>query len=59
MAVNEVKQIPNNVYNINQYHKALKRRHICLTHTNCGVICDEIKRRYTIEYERDVSVDDK
>ena len=48
MAVTEVKQTPNSVFNINQSWKVLRRHHICLTNYVHDFTLDEIKRRDTI-----------
>ena len=49
---NRCKKTPNSVYNINQARKAIKRRPICLTDSDHDYILDEIKRGYTIEYDK-------
>ena len=53
-----MEQIPRTLFNRNKAHKALQRRSICLTDSYHDFILDEIKRRYTIEYEKDMSVYD-
>ena len=57
MELTEAKQIPKIVYNIYQAREALKRYHICLTDSDNDFILDEIICRDTIEYERNMSVD--
>ena len=56
MKVTEVKQIPYSVCNRNQQQKDLQRHPICITESDHEFILNEIKCRYTIEYERDMSV---
>ena len=58
MIVTDTKQIFKSVRNIKQARKALKRHPICLTNYYHYFILDEIKYGDTIEYERDISVDD-
>ena len=59
IAVTEAKQITKSVCNRNQASRDLQRRHIKITDSDHDFILDEIKRRYTIEHERGMSVDDK
>ena len=58
MSASEFNQILKNLYNRNQAHKYLQRHHIFLTASDHVFIRGEIKRRDTIEYERDMSVYD-
>ena len=57
MAENDMK-ITNSVWNRNQSHKSLQKHYIRLTDSDHYHIIDEIKRRDTVEYQRDMSVDD-
>ena len=59
ISVSELKQIPNNVCNRNQALNDLQRHYIHITDSDNDFIFDEIKRRYTIEYEIDMSVYDE
>ena len=54
-----MKKIPNSVCNRNQARKALQRRPIRLTESDRDFIFVEIKRQDTIEYYRDMNVDNK
>ena len=59
MLLTEAKQIPYNACNINQAHKNLQGHPINLTDSDHDFILDEIKCRESIEYERDISVNDE
>ena len=58
ISVTEVKQILKSVCNRHQSHKASQRHPICLPESDHDFILDETKLRDTIEYKRDMSVDD-
>ena len=53
-----MKQIPKIVWNINQALEVLQRHPICITESDNDHIIDEIKLKYTIEYDRYMSVED-
>ena len=57
MEVTEVKQIPKGVCNRNQSCKDLQRHPTYLTDSGHDFILDKIKHRDTIEYARDMGVD--
>ena len=59
MAVTDMKQIPSIVCKRNQPRKAIKSHTICLPDSDHDFILDGIKRKDTIEYERDMSIDAK
>ena len=58
MAVTEVKQMPKSECNRNQAHKYFKKHNICITDSDHDFVIGEIKRRYTIEYEKEIIVYD-
>ena len=58
MAVTSVKYIPKSLCNRNQARKDLQKYTICLTNYDHDFILDEIKRRDTIKYEINISVDE-
>ena len=59
MTLTEAKQIHMNLCNRNQVCKALQICPICITDTYHDFILGEIKCQYIIEYQRDMSVDNK
>ena len=56
--VTEAKKTPKRIRNRNQAHKAIKRHIICITDSDNDYILDEFKHIDTIEYERDIIIDD-
>ena len=58
MAVTKAKRITKSSCNINQTHRDLQCNTIFITDSDNDFILDKIKIRDTIEYERNMSVDD-
>ena len=58
MTITEIKHIPKRVLNRNQKHKALQKHPVFPTNYDHAFSPDEIKRLDTIEYDRNMSVDE-